>query len=339
MSPVLQGHGKHGLGVNENTFVDPARQEQNLIRRSKQIAAQVKDAERVYDPVAEATWHKKYKFFSEMKMKATYRTFARARHDPFNKDPAWGKAVLSNVARFCKERGMTAQDVFDAVNSDGDATLNKPEMKKALVRVFPSLSDQECIAIFDVIDEDHSGEVSVDEFAHAMETGRNAKINKEATKRHRNPVHRIKRLPPARMEGWDHLQDPEAVMGTKYEKVGRTANLKEMCTKEANEALGRISDVLMASPRALHHQSNLPKYYYFGGGADTGRFRRKDYQRSLMSEQDSLSSRTTPEVPELADPGGLDVRPGFLCDPKNRMASVLNGFSALSPRTSSRASG
>eukprot|EP00930_Biecheleria_cincta_P040120 TRINITY_DN27519_c0_g1_i1.p1 TRINITY_DN27519_c0_g1~~TRINITY_DN27519_c0_g1_i1.p1 ORF type:complete len:435 (+),score=76.43 TRINITY_DN27519_c0_g1_i1:52-1356(+) len=309
---------------------DPA-EDAALQRRSNQVREQLRDAERVYDPVAEARWSKKYRFFSELKMKGTYRTYARARHDPFNKDPAWGKAVLSNVANYCNAKGYKPEEMFQNVDINGDRQLNRPEVKKALCKVLPNLSDQEVIAIFDVIDLDHSGEVSMQEFLEALDAGRKASFSKQATERWRNPIHRIKRVPPAIIEGWEHLGDSDIVQGTRYERVGATQSLGETCDKETSELMERLGHALRSTPRALQHPNSLSKYHYFGGGADMERFRRKDHQRSRQQNAAAAANsaaqqqKVTPG--SVPDPGGPDVRPGFLCDPKSAKASGLSTYS------------
>lgn len=283
-----------------------AEQDPSYLRRGRLAQELLRDAERVYDPQQERSWEKKYKFFSEAKMKATYRTFARARHDPFNKDPAWGKSVLSRFATYCGDRSVKLEDIFHHVDADGDYSLSRPEVKHALCRVLPSLSEQEVVAIFDAIDEDHSGAVSVQEFRKALEWGRNAKFNKESTERHRNPTHRIKRFPPARVDGWEHLRDADSVQGTRYERVGQAGSLLEMCDKETSECLGRLAKTLVHTPRALQHRAQTPKYLYFGGGADSARFHKHSRFGHLAMHADSMSQ-------DVPDPGGFDLRPGFLC--------------------------
>lgn len=302
-----------------------------LARRSDKVREQLRDAERVYDPVAEESWGTKYKFFSELKMKGTYRTYARARHDPFNKDPAWGKTVLKNVANFCEAKGIQAEDVFKSVDVDGDAQLAIPEVKKALCKVLPNLSDQELIAVFDAIDTDKSGQVSLNEFVAAMEVGRKAKVSKAATERHRNPIHRIHRVPPAIMEGWAHLADPEAVQGTRYERIGCSKTMGEACDKETNDLMERLSDALMSTPRALQNPNNVGKYHWFGGGADMNRFRRSEHQRSRA--QTAAWGSSAKQAAPVPDPGGPDVRPGFLCDPTSARA---RGLPSYTPPRSSR---
>lgn len=281
--------------------------EDSAAKRGRRAQELLKDAERVYDPKQERQWEKKYQFFSEIKMKAAYRTFARARHDPFNKDPAWGKSVLSEFAKYCASNGVKFQDIFHHIDLNGDQALSRPEIKHALRRVLPSLSDQEVITIFDVIDEDHSGAVSVQEFLSALESGRSAKFTKEAIERHRNPTHRMKRFPPACLDGWEHLKDVHTVQGTRYEKVGTGRSFVDMCDQETSQCLEQLSQTLIQTPRALRSQLHTPRHHYFGGGADTARF----YKHGKME----ITGMALPQV-DVPDPGGPELRPGYLCDLK-----------------------
>ncbi|CAJ1369097.1 unnamed protein product [Effrenium voratum] len=212
----------------------PPPQDSSALKRGRRAQELLRDAERVYDPKQERQWEGKYKFFSELKMKVAYRTYARARHDPFNKDPAWGRSVLARFADYCTSNNIKFEDIFAQADLNSDQSLSRPEIKHALHRVLPSLSDQEVIAVFDVIDEDKSGAVSVQEFVAAMDMGKKAKFTKEAVERHRNPVHRIKRFPPASIDGWDHLKDVETVKGTRYETVGTGRSLVDMCEQETH---------------------------------------------------------------------------------------------------------
>ncbi|CAJ1460445.1 unnamed protein product [Effrenium voratum] len=150
----------------------PPPQDSSALKRGRRAQELLRDAERVYDPKQERQWEGKYKFFSELKMKVAYRTYARARHDPFNKDPAWGRSVLARFADYCTSNNIKFEDIFAQADLNSDQSLSRPEIKHALHRVLPSLSDQEVIAVFDVIDEDKSGAVSVQEFVAAMDMGK-----------------------------------------------------------------------------------------------------------------------------------------------------------------------
>jgi hypothetical protein len=283
---------------------------------NQQMRDDLKDANRQYDPVKERGWEQKYKFFSGQHMKGNFRVFARARHDPFNKDPSWGQSVIHNVAAAIERQKKTPADIFNSIDVTGDGTLNRPELKKALVGALPTLSDMEIQAIFDVIDDDNSGEVAIDEFCDALHRGRHVQVPKEKAERWRNPINRMKRFAPATVEGWDHLEGPP--QGGRADKLA---------VAQANQVMKNLGEQLMNTPRALQHQDTTPKYHYFGGGADSRRFHRNEW----------LKGRATPSTPaesgtprfNFPDPGP-DLRPGFLCDPTNHAAA--RGFSAITPR-------
>jgi len=291
---------------------------------------------RIYNPEEEDIWQRKYQFFSGQHMKAKYRTYAKARHDPFNKDPSWGAAVIHKVAAKCAEQGREFRDLCKDVDVQGDGQLSRPEVKKALTSVMPTLSDMEVSTIFDTIDADRSGEVGVMEFVRTLEGGKNIKIVEGASERWRNPIHRIGRYPPARMEGWDHLDTSSGCSTLRYDKL---------CQGEADKVIGRLSNTLMSTPRALQHQPREQKYDRFTGGGDAARFHRQAWMtqdRPGTSSKPEAASRPRSEfgprrpstVPtfEFADPG-MDIRPGFLCDAKARKTAVAQGFTALTPRT------
>lgn len=282
-----------------------------------QARADLKDANRQYDPEKERKWEQKYMFFSGNHMKGTFRTYARARHDPFNKDPSWGQAVIHKVAKGIEQKGTTPQGVFNGIDVTGDGTLNRPELKKALISVLPTLSDMEIQAIFDHIDDDHSGEVGLAEFCEAMAHFRHMPVAEEKAERHRNPVHRIKRFPPSIVEGWEHLEGPPA--GGRADKVAESLE---------KEVLGRLTNELMTTPRALQHPAQTAKYHYFNGGGDSARFQRNEWQKRGQTPIEPQP----PGTPRFSFPDpGPDLRPGFLCDPRTRLAA--QGFAALTPRT------
>mmetsp|Transcript_118931 Transcript_118931/g.253715 ORF Transcript_118931/g.253715 Transcript_118931/m.253715 type:complete len:326 (-) Transcript_118931:88-1065(-) len=282
-----------------------------------QARADLKDANRQYDPEKERKWEQKYMFFSNNKMKANFRTYARARHDPFNKDPSWRQAVIHNVAKGIADKKMTPEDVFNGIDVTGDGTLNRPELKKALISVLPTLSDMEIQAIFDVIDNDNSGEVALSEFCEAMDRGRRMPVPEDKSERHRNPIHRTKRFPPSTVEGWEHLEGPPT--GGRADRVAEA---------QEKEVLGRLTSDLMSTPRALQHPEQTPKYHYFGGGADSARFHRIEWQKRGQTPGEPKA----PGTPRFSFPDpGPDLRPGFLCDPRSRLAA--QGFAALTPRT------
>lgn len=273
----------------------------------------------MYDPAVEKVWEQKYKFFSGPHMRQNYRTFARARHDPFNKDPSWGKAVIANIAGVCASQGSAPNDVFKEQDISGNQSLSRPDMKKALCGVMPALSDLEIAAAFDVVDVDRSGVVNVNDFCNALSQSKRSKIPLEAAARWRNPLHRINRVAPALPEGWDHLEgQPSAGDG-----------LNKHSESQTNELVGRLGDTLANTPRALRHtiMDSAPKHQYFGGGADCARFERQNWLRGRSTPR---GGRWTPRFP---DPGP-DLRPGFLVEAARgrQPLTARGGFSSLTPQ-------
>lgn len=277
-------------------------------------------------------------------MKGNYRVFARARHDPFNKDPSWGHSVISNVSIACAKQGKNPEDLFKGIDLTEDGNLNRPEMKRILVGVLPSLSDLELATIFDTIDRDGSGEVNVGEFCEALKAGKITKVSETSAQRWRNPIHRMKRIPPATIEGWDHLQEP-----------CQHSRMDVLCESQTNEVISRLSSTLAGNPRGLTNVNTVPKYHYFGGGADAYRFKRRVWKKenpesfsqggpttvdaTLPAQpmaQGAQSARGSPSVrgmPRVAIPDpGPDPRPGFLCDPQSRTALAAQGLSVITPR-------
>lgn len=266
----------------------------------------------------EIRWEKKYKFFSNKSMKRRYPVYDRARHDPFNKDPSWGKSVLCTVADELEKSGGLQKEMT-SVNKDG--LLHRPAMSKILTKVLPKLSDMEMTALFNVVDADSSGEVTVGEFLGAIENGRQIHVPPESAERWRNPLNRIKRMPPARVEGWDHLEDD--VYG-----AYKAPNALE----EGEESLKRVNNMLKSSPQSLEAGLAPPKYKYFGGGGDHDRFLRQGWNSARGSSSSECGTSQVPSV--LPDPGGLDVRPGFLCQrPGLKMSTLAAPLSARNPRT------
>jgi hypothetical protein len=285
----------------------------------------LEDKNRLYDPKLEKKWEQKYKFHSARQMKRNFRVFAQARHDPFNKDPAWGKAVLGEISDACAHKGKNPDDLFKGIDLTGDGTLNRPEMKKVICQVFPALSDAEVTAVFDTIDEDHSGEVNVEEFVgalkyHAMDR-KTARIIQE---RHRNPIHRMVRIPPAPVEGWGHLKETE-----------ETEHLDQVVNRRQHELMARLGSKLVETPRALKQLNvkAINKYTTFSGGGEVDRFLRSDWHKSHGFTLDSRISSTSNAVLAFGDRDpGPDLRPGFMCDPESRKTLLVNGWRAATPR-------
>jgi len=128
-----------------------------LNRRGNAAARrELEDSERIYSNVEQKNWEQKYKFFSARHMERSYRLFTRARHDPFNKDPSWGKSIIQKVSDACTSRKVCPEALFNGVDITGDGNLNRPELKRVVCSLLPGLSDEELTAIFDTIDDDQA---------------------------------------------------------------------------------------------------------------------------------------------------------------------------------------
>jgi len=218
------------------------------------------------------------------------------------------------------KKDVSPESLFKGLDIDGDGNLNRPELKRVLTTLLPDISNPEITAIFDMIDQDKSGEVSIPELCGALnKQGREASGPPEHANRWRNPIHRINRFPPGKIEGWDHLEGP-----------CQTERLDRLCDRQTSEIMSRLGESLVTTPRAVQHQNKTPKYLYFGGGAgigvDSSRFRRREWeqQRSKTGEVPKL---TVPEV-------GTPTRPGWLCEPGSSLVS--KGLVAPSVASSAR---
>eukprot|EP00927_Polykrikos_kofoidii_P074358 TRINITY_DN70340_c0_g1_i1.p1 TRINITY_DN70340_c0_g1~~TRINITY_DN70340_c0_g1_i1.p1 ORF type:complete len:302 (-),score=21.19 TRINITY_DN70340_c0_g1_i1:51-905(-) len=249
---------------------------------------------RIYDPSEEWHWEQKYKFFSDRQMKHTYRVFTRAKHDPFNKNPSWGKRVIARIAQAYAQKGSTAMDNL-LNDSSKNGNLTRPEVTQLLCGVIPELSDNEATAIFDAIDVNHRGVVSVARLREIFKQDRSAASvdTRGASSRGRNPVHRIHRFPPARPDGWDHLSTPSS-----------SRKFDDVCSQRRDEIIGRLEGKRASSARAAVKEHSS-RYKYFGGGGDSARMERLAWTRGSKTSV----GRDSP----LPDPGP-DLRPGWLCD-------------------------
>jgi hypothetical protein len=279
----------------------------------------LQDQERIYNAGEQKTWEQKYKFFSARHMERSYRLFTRARHDPFNKDPVWGKSIISKVAQACSKRNIAPESLFRGVDVTGDGNLNRPEMKRVVVSILPALSDEEITAIFDTVDSDHSGEVNVKEFCQLIEEGKQQSVPAHIATRWRNPIHRITRMAPAQIEGWDHLEGD-----TRFKQFDK------ICDTQQIEMQRRLGETLMKSSREIKKREpksddKRPKYQFFCGGGDTDRFRRAQWRK----DKDEDPARTTPRI---LDPGPYP-KPGWMynCDLRGMTDSQGTRFSL--PRT------
>lgn len=105
--------------------------------------------------------------------------------------------------------------------------------------------------------------------------------------KYRTPVHRVVRMPPARLEGWDHLHH-----------TPRFNNESEVMKAKQNDMLKRIGEQI-SSPRVDPART----YRYFGGGCDVKRFHVQRWRREKEGCSEIVSS--------IPDPGGCDIKPGF----------------------------
>lgn len=304
---VVDGQSAHhDLNLGQEFAVDPSQH--RLAQAALEKRGNVKDLEdanRVYSAAEQKKWEQKYKFFSNRGMEKSYKVFARARHDPFNKDPSWGKSILKKVGSACDSRGVRPEELFTGVDITGDGNLNRPEMKKVILSVLPSMSDQELVAIFDTIDEDHSGEVNVEEFLTVLKSGMAAAGDPEEAK-WRNPVHRTKRFAPAEIEGWSHLEGPpqfnrlEHLVATQQQSM-HTRLMEPMA--KSSPAGGR--PLTSGAPSCSDS-----KYHFFVGGGDAERFRRQKWQKEMRKAE---ASGTVDDFRScrLTDPGPIP-RPGWM---------------------------
>eukprot|EP00929_Paragymnodinium_shiwhaense_P066640 TRINITY_DN33452_c0_g1_i1.p1 TRINITY_DN33452_c0_g1~~TRINITY_DN33452_c0_g1_i1.p1 ORF type:complete len:392 (+),score=85.35 TRINITY_DN33452_c0_g1_i1:68-1243(+) len=300
---------------------------------NEQMREALEDNNRIFDAKKERKWGEKYRFFSAEHMKASYRTYAKARHDPFNKDPSWGKGVIKRVAdAYAKHGVIDPMEMFKGIELSGDGKLTRPMLKKVLVSVLPDISDFEVASIFDTLGKlsGDVNEVSVREFCEALQHGRAAGpgVTKSSGKRWRNPLHRMKRFPPARVEGWDHL-----------EAAKRPDRFDAICDREQREMKERLSDVLGSTPTSARSgaMQSMHRYRYFNGGADDERFLRQIHGHSAGASpclgdaafspteggKDPLLVSTSKTYGWLCDPAGLAAYRSICAStPRSRASSA-----------------
>jgi hypothetical protein len=209
-----------------------------LARRANAgLRKDLQQLQRIYDPEQETEWGLKYRNFSSDHMRRAYKTYAEARHDPFNKCPGWTQAVIRKIAKSMADIGISPEDEFAKLDVSGDGVLDRAEVRSMFMDFVPDLSDTEIIAVFDSIDHADKELVSLQELTQLFwgrPTGSGQHVTKGVMEarplqttasqmsdaeysathgtggNHRTPVHRVKRIPPAQVEGWEHLRDVPA---------------------------------------------------------------------------------------------------------------------------------
>lgn len=244
----------------------------------------------------EALWEQKYRFHSRPKMRSYYRTFANARHDPFNKDPTWGQSIMQKLGDACKHRGCEPEDMFSRTS---DGKLDRAQLQNSIHGVLPSLSDMELTSIFNSSVEG-SGKVDTEQFcAKLSKACAEPKISDEISQRWKNPVYRFQRFAPCEIELEGHLEDLSC--GSSRE------------TKRANTVRprGRLDKIAYPElPEKIRNDATA--YEYFNGGFDSSRFRRHEWvQARSTGFSASPRHRALKPIEGIPDPGGPDCRPGW----------------------------
>lgn len=289
-------------------FDSPDASAEAVARNKKEAVAQASnETSRIIDPVVEEGWAEKYKNFSAPHMKRAYRAYAVARKDPFNKDPSWGLAVLAKLSRMMKAQGVTPQKLFSRADDNGDGMLDRAEVRRMMLPF--NLSDMEFTAIYDILDSDQSNLVDLSELSEALfgqtfskgvAPGPSPHYNRSIAEvdpkgsQWRSPVHRVKRLPPAIIEGWDHLHAPPEFRSE-----------ADMIQSQGQNLLARVGADLCLSARGRNPaaESKADVHRYFGGGFDASRF----YRAQVADEKRRLGVAPPVAVP---DPG-YEPRPGY----------------------------
>jgi len=248
-------------------------------------------------------------------MERSYRLFTRARHDPFNKDPSWGKSIVHRVAEACTSRNVAPETLFTGIDVTRDGTLNRPDMKQVVIGVVPNLSDEEVSAVFDSIDADQTGEVNVKEFCEVVRKGKSFKGSADTAWRWRNPIHRVKRLAPAVVEGWDHLEG-----NAKFDQFDK------LCDREQSNMQTRLGESLAKTAGGDKKViASRPRHAWFSGGGDSDRFRRQQWAKDKVQNPEKLT-------PRITDPGPFP-KPGWMYQTGMRASVDKHGMKFDLPRT------
>jgi len=266
------------------------------------------------DFIPESSWVDKYQYVSGLHMKYSHDVHRRARHDPMNKHKDWGRMVMSKIAKACIKNGVKPKELFLLSDIDDDGHLDAAEIRRALLRVIPNLSDTEVVAIFAAFDQDNNGSVNKNEFCEALTRGASMpKLKAEVAKQWRNPVHNTHRNPPATYVERDDYQ-------------GRPDNsLRRFCAGQTDAVMGRLSQLLNRNTRDQRQQEDeaSDRYCFFGGGADAARFTRmsQSVKKGKPSSAGNVvgAKKSPPLLPETTCALDLQpaLRPGFLCSVEN----------------------
>jgi len=189
---------------------------------------------RKVDPTAMKQCLRKYKYFSRGHMK---------------------------MSQIHEKTSLKSRDLFTRCELAGDVVLDRAELRRVFCTVQPALSDIEVKAIFDTIDGNRSGQISVHEFRAALEQAG----HQPAKQRHQIPGHCIRKLPPANIEGF------ELVSG--YPEY---AGLADLCEKQQEGIMRRTTGLLQnRASFQIETGERIPKYRYFSEVGDSTRFRRR----------------------------------------------------------------
>lgn len=318
---------KNGSGKDKESALRDQEEQALAHRGNAGLRKDIKEAGRIYDPAVDKEWKLKYRNFSSYHMRRAVKVFQEARHDPFNKSPEWGREVVRRVGRHFIALGITPEDEYAKLDVSHDGSLERAEVRRMLMEVMPDIGDMEIAAIFEIVDKDHSNDISLEELTSVIwgsvpgwlptaekekrdrGTGGTASTgsdqytprgNEDGTG-HRTPAYRVQRHPPAQIEGWDHLQQNP--------KFKREADLLQA---RENSMFRRCGADLCLSPRpAQELPGTYNKYDHFGGGHDTNRFQKKAWRSHVNQQSEVGSSVAEIQSSIIPDPGGLDIRPGY----------------------------
>eukprot|EP00929_Paragymnodinium_shiwhaense_P079237 TRINITY_DN41238_c0_g1_i1.p1 TRINITY_DN41238_c0_g1~~TRINITY_DN41238_c0_g1_i1.p1 ORF type:complete len:336 (-),score=84.91 TRINITY_DN41238_c0_g1_i1:8-1015(-) len=233
------------------------------------------DKLRIFDRNDREQWMHKYAHFSGRHMKSNgYEAFCRAQHDPFNKGPQWGDALLLSILAGCRQAGISAEELFNAADVSKDGELAADEMRKILLSVNDKLSDAEVAYIFASLDQDKDGQVSAAEFC-SMVNGASKKTGQPPVV-HRNPVPVTPRiLPQLRDVALNMVYDSEY-----YDKPLRLPSIEEqdlLCQEAAA--------VSQRQGKTAPERSRYQTYGGVVGGVDCERIERaKQRQRARRED-------------------------------------------------------